>query len=140
MAHNYIDRSNYVKGLLLLIGKDEKITDRERFFLHTVGKTLSFNKRFIENAINELFDNKYLEKEPPVFSRKQYAEAFLRDAIQLALVDDDLSDEEIDWLHATAAANDISKEWLEKEIEDYQCGTCLHKVPVLQIDKIIDTV
>jgi hypothetical protein len=59
MANNYLDRSNYLKGLLLLIGKDKKITVGERDFLHTAGKTLSFDKRFIENAINELFENKY---------------------------------------------------------------------------------
>ena len=27
MTNNYIDKSNYVKGLLLMIGKDKKITD-----------------------------------------------------------------------------------------------------------------
>ena len=60
MTNNYLDRSNYVKGLLLLIGKDKRITDKERDFLHKIGKTLSFNKQFIENAINELLENKYL--------------------------------------------------------------------------------
>ena len=67
MTNNYLDRSNYVKGLLLMIGKDKKITDEERDFLHNVAETLSFNKKFIERAIDELFENKYLGNEPPVF-------------------------------------------------------------------------
>ena len=83
MKNDYLDRSSYVKGLLLLIGKDKRITDEERDFLHTVGTALSFNKKFIEQAIDELFENKYLGNEPPVFSQKQYAEAFLRDAMNL---------------------------------------------------------
>ncbi len=32
MTNNYLDRSNYVKGLLLMIGKDKKITDRGKGF------------------------------------------------------------------------------------------------------------
>jgi bacillopeptidase F (M6 metalloprotease family) len=96
MTNNYLDRSNYLKGLLLMIGKDKIITDKERDFLHKTGKTLSFNKEFIERAIDELFENEYLGNDPPVFSQKQYAEAFLRDAIKLACVDNDLSIEEFD--------------------------------------------
>jgi hypothetical protein len=44
MSNNYLDRSNYVKSLLLMIGKDKKVTDKERGFLHDVAKKLSFNK------------------------------------------------------------------------------------------------
>ena len=91
MTNDYLDRSNYVKGLLLLIGKDKKITDTDRDFLHKIGKTLDFNKKFIERAIDELFENKYLGNKPPVFSQKHYAEAFLRDAIKVGFVDNDLS-------------------------------------------------
>jgi DNA replication initiation complex subunit (GINS family) len=69
-----------------MIGKDKKITDEERDFLHNVAETLSFNKKFIERAIDEFFENKYLGNEPPVFSQKHYAEAFLGDAIKLAFV------------------------------------------------------
>jgi hypothetical protein len=122
MTNNYLDRSNYVKGLLLLIGKDKKITDSERDFLHNTGKTLSFDKKFIESAMNELLENKYLGNEPPVFSQKQYAEAFLRDAIKLAFVDNDLASKEFDWLHSIAASNDLSDEWLNNETEFYLSG------------------
>ena len=115
MNNNYLDRSNYVKGLLLLIGKDKKITDKERDFLHNIGKTLDFNDKFIERAIDELFENEYLGNEPPVFSQKQYAEAFLRDAIKLAFVDN-FSSKEFNWLLSIAEANDLSSEWLKHEL------------------------
>jgi len=140
MTNNYLDRSNYVKGLLLLIGKDNKITDSERDFLQKRGATLSFDKKFIESAINELFENKYLGNEPPVFSRKQYAEAFLRDAIQLALVDNDLTTEEFDWLQSIAAANNISQEWLENELGDYLCGTDAPNVQKPHAEKIFSNI
>ena len=107
--NDYLDRSNYVKGLLLLMGKDKKITDDERDFLHNVAETLSFDKKFIDGAINELFENAFLGDEPPLFSQKQYAEAFLRDAIQLALIDNDLSNAEFDSLQPIAWSHDLSR-------------------------------
>ena len=140
MTNNYLDRSNYVKGLLLLIGKDKKITDKERDFLHNLGKTLSFNKQFIERAIDELFENKYLGNEPPVFSQKQYAQAFLRDAIKLGFVDNDLSSKEFDWLQSIAVSNGLTNEWLKNELEHYLRGRHSREPQELEIIKIFDTV
>ena len=139
MTTNYLDRSNYVKGLLLLIGKDKKITDKERDFLHNLGKTLSFNKQFIERAIDELFENKYLGNEPPVFSQKQYAEAFLRDAIKLGFVDNDLSSKEFDWLQSIAVSNGLTNEWLKNELAHYQSGQDSHRSQELEMAKIFIT-
>jgi hypothetical protein len=140
MTNNYLDRSNYVKGLLLMIGKDKKITDSERDFLHNVAETLSFDKKFIESAMNELLENKYLGNEPPVFSQKQYAEAFLRDAIKLAFVDNDLASKEFDWLQSIAASNGLSNEWLKNELEYYLSGKHSHESQELEIKNIFDTV
>jgi hypothetical protein len=140
MTNNYLDRSNYVKGLLLLMGKDKKITDDERDFLHNVAETLSFDKKFIDGAINELFENDFLGDEPPLFSQKQYAEAFLRDAIQLALIDNDLSNAEFDWLQSIAVSNDLSDAWLNNEIEYYLSGKYTRGSRELQIEKIFDIV
>ena len=140
MTTNYLDRSNYVKALLLLIGKDKKITDRERDFVHKIGQTLSFDKKFIERAIDELFENKYLGNEPPVFSQKKYAEAFLRDAIKLAFVDNDLSSEEFNWLNSIAVSNCLSNEWLKKEIEYYLSGKLPQESQEQEIINIFDTV
>ena len=139
MTNDYLDRSNYVKGLLLLIGKDKKITDEERDFLHTVGKALSFNKKFIDRAIDELFENKYLGSDPPVFSQKQYAEAFLRDAIKLVFVDNELSNEEFDWLQSIAVSSGFTDEWLKDELEHYLTGTNACKSQELEINKIFDS-
>ena len=139
MNNNYLDRSNYVKGLLLMIGKDKKITDEERDFLHRAAEMLSFNKKFIESAVNELLENKYLGNEPPVFSQKQYAEAFLRDAIKLAFADNDLASKEFDWLQSTAAANGLTNEWLKNQLANYLSGTYSHESQDLEIKKIFDT-
>jgi hypothetical protein len=140
MINNYLDRSNYVKGLLLMIGKDKKITDKEREFLHDVAEKLSFNKKFIERAIDELFENEHLGNEPPVFSQKQYAKVFLRDAIKLACVDNELSSEEFVWLQSIAVSNGLSNEWLKNELKYYLSGKHSNKSPELKIKNIFDTV
>jgi hypothetical protein len=123
-----------------MIGKDKKIADEERDFLHNVAETLSFDKKFIESAMNELLENKYLGNEPPVFSQKQYAEAFLRDAIKLAFVDNDLASKEFDWLQSIAASNGLSNEWLKNELEYYLSGKHSHESQELEIKNIFDTV
>ena len=139
MINNYLDKSNYVTGLLLLIGKDQKITDAERDLLHKIGGILSFDKNFIENAINELFENEYLGNEPPVFSCKKYAEAFLHDAIQLALIDNDLSIDELDWLQSVAAANDVPGSWMEHEIKHCMRGFSAQEARQLEVETIFAT-
>ncbi len=108
--------------------------------MHNIGKTLSFDRKFIENAMNELLENKYLGNEPPVFSQKQYAEAFLRDAIKLACVDNDLASKEFDWLQSIAVSNGLSDEWLKNELEYYLSGKHAHESQELEIKKIFDTV
>jgi hypothetical protein len=139
MANNYLDRSNYVKGLLLMIGKDKKITVNERDFLHKTATTLSFNKKFIERAIDELFENIHLGNEPPVFSQKKYAEAFLRDAIQLACIDNDLASEEYDWLQSIALSNGLSNEWLKNELDHFLSSTFSRAAQELEVKNIFDS-
>jgi len=90
--------------------------------------------------MNELLENKYLGNEPPVFSQKQYAEAFLRDAIKVGFVDNDLSSEEFDWLQSIAVSNGLSNEWLKNELEDYLSGKHSDESQKLELKKIFDTV
>ena len=105
--------------------------------MHNIGKTLSFDRKFIENAMNELLENKYLGNEPPVFSQKQYAEAFLRDAIKLACVDNEVASKEFDWLQSIAVSNGLSNEWLKNELEDYLSGKHAHESQELEIKKYL---
>ncbi|MBI9072426.1 MAG: hypothetical protein JEY94_12570 [Melioribacteraceae bacterium] len=115
MTLSLLDRSNYFKGLLLLIGKDEKITQPENDLIKKLGKVLGFEKYFVEEAINGLFENEYIKKDPPKFSSSIFAEAFLKDGIKLALADNDLASAEYEWLITVAANNNINNQWLETQ-------------------------
>ncbi|MFA8342625.1 MAG: hypothetical protein ACEPO8_06580 [Rhodothermaceae bacterium] len=138
MTDNFLDRSNYFKGLLLLVGKDQKVSEAEKDMIFTVGKTLGFEKSFFEGAVKDLLENEYIDQNPPVFSQKSYAEAFLRDGIKLAFVDNDLDGQEFDWLHSVAEKNGIPNEWLKAEFHSFINHRNITGEPELEIQKFFN--
>ncbi len=119
MGIELLDRSKYLKGLLILARKDNQITPKEREILKKVGKNLSFEERFIETAINEVLDNEYLTEEPPVFSNIYAAESFIKNGILLASVDKRIDRRELLFLTRVAEANKIGKEQLRKMLLEF---------------------
>ena len=67
MRISLIDRSLYLKGLMLLIRKEGEIRDEEKKMMLGVEETLGFDKRFCEDTIKEILHNKYVVDEPPCF-------------------------------------------------------------------------
>lgn len=119
MRISLLDRSNYYKGLLILIGRDRIIDPRERELMLQFGKVLDFEKRFCEAAIDDLLDNAYLTDEPVVFSKLEIAECFFRDAVRLAFVDEEFHPKEQTWLRTVAQANGLTDEWLDIEVKRF---------------------
>ncbi len=114
-----IDRSNYYRGLLVLIGRDRIIDPREREFMLQIGKMLDFEKRFCEATIDDLLVNPHLMKEPVVFSSPSVAECFFRDAVRLASVDGAVNMHELRWLRRVASANNRADKWLDSIIQEF---------------------
>ncbi len=119
MEIEVLDRSKYLKGLLILARKDNQITSSEREILKKVGKNLGFEERFIETAINEALDNEYLTDEPPMFSNVYAAESFIKNGILLASVDKRIDKRELTFLMRVAKANDIGEEKLRKMLLEF---------------------
>jgi hypothetical protein len=120
MKMSLYERSECFRGYLLLIGKDRQISPKERSLLLTIGKKLDFESRFCETSISDLLENNYISNEPPLFSRKEFAAAFLMDAIGIALADNELHPKELDWLNAIAVRNGVDQAWLRSMIEESQ--------------------
>ena len=118
MKLDVMDRSNYLKGLLVLIGKDNLVSDEERELVMKAGHKLGFEKQFCINAINEILENEYISNEPPVFSDKIIAKSFVIDGIRLAFADHDCDSREIEYLKSTAQSNKINGTWFEDLIRD----------------------
>ncbi len=107
------ERSECLRAFLLLVGQDGKITSSERNLLLYIGKKLDFEHRFCEIAISEILENRYINKEPPEFSRKEFAESVLRDALKIALADDKLHPKELQWLASIAEKNGLASTLLD---------------------------
>ena len=107
MKISLLDRSLYLKGLVLLIRKDRKIDTAERNMAVCVGKILGFEKKFSEKVIEELLDNKYIVDVPPHFSTSDIARCFIKDGLKLSFVDGQLHENELIWLKSIAETNGL---------------------------------
>ncbi|NUN10707.1 MAG: hypothetical protein HUU54_16150 [Ignavibacteriaceae bacterium] len=108
-----IDKSNYLKGLLILARKDNKLFDSEKQIIRDIASKLDFNKDFYEEILRNLLANQYIKDEPMKFSSREVAESFLTDGFKLAFSDDDFSEKELFWLKDIAKMNGIEEHEFE---------------------------
>lgn len=114
-----MDRSSYFKGLLLLIKRDNVVTSEEKTLMIKIGKTLGFEKIFIESSISNLLENDFITNDVPVFSNRSFAESFILDGLKVAFSDDEFAAEELEHLTEIADKNGIDREWLMMLIAKY---------------------
>jgi len=111
MNISVLDGSNYFKGLLLLIRKDNNISESEHELMMRTGKALGFEKNFTETAIQDIIKNKYISETPLIFSKRELAEKFLHDGLIIASTDKKIHPHEEEWLLFIARANKIEDSW-----------------------------
>lgn len=112
-----IDRSNYLKGLLITARLDKELSSKEKEMLKTISEKLGFASDFFNETIKNLLTNKYIDTNPIIFSHKDIATSFLKDAISLACANQLITKEEIDWLKSVAFVNGINSELIEKQVD-----------------------
>jgi hypothetical protein len=120
MKLSLLTKSNYYKGLLVLLRRDRNIDAREKELMLQIGKIFDFDKRFCEAAIDDLLSNAYITREPVIFSDERIKECFFRDAVRLALVDECLHPMELSWLRTVAHANNKSDQWFDDIIREFK--------------------
>jgi hypothetical protein len=101
------DGSNYFKGLLLLLRKDNKLSAAEVELVMKVGTSLGFEREFCQNAIDDILENEHIIDAPPKFSTPELAAKFVRDGLRIASSDNELHPTELQWLWATAEHNGL---------------------------------
>ncbi|HET55143.1 MAG TPA: hypothetical protein ENN33_07985 [Ignavibacteria bacterium] len=119
MKFNLFDKSNYFRGLLIVIRKNKTVTESASRTVKRIAAVLDFNQDFVDVSLKNLLVNEYIVEEPPKFSDCLIAEIFIKDAINLALSDGILSLLQIQWLMNTAQKNNLSKQWVFVEFEDF---------------------
>ncbi|MCZ7603437.1 MAG: hypothetical protein QY331_03560 [Melioribacteraceae bacterium] len=139
MKLNVIDRSNYLKGLLVLISKDKKISEDEKNFIMSIGNKLGFDKEFTEEAIDTLLDNEYISQEPPLFSDQEFARSFIEDGISVAITDNQFSQLEIGYLTSIAKKNKVDNQWLVQQLSTAEHASSNESfyIPHLSVEKYL---
>ncbi|MCJ7554233.1 MAG: hypothetical protein MUO34_10155, partial [Ignavibacteriaceae bacterium] len=78
-----LDRSNYLKGLLITAKLDKSLTDKEKEIIKGISDKLGFATDFYNETIRSLLSNQYISEETIIFSDSKIARSFLTDAIKL---------------------------------------------------------
>lgn len=103
-----IDKSNYLKGLLIVARIDNSLIDKEKDYIRNVATKLGFSKDFYEEVLKNLMINENISDNPLSFSSSAITEIFIDEALNLAYADRDVSQPELEWLKKTAEMNGIS--------------------------------
>ncbi len=111
------DKSNYLRGLLIIAKKDKQLTESEKSIIRELAEKLGFAPDFYEETLRSLLANKYIKEEPVIFSDKKIAESFIEDGLKLASSGESFSSAELEWLHETAKLNTIDEDWFEDKIK-----------------------
>jgi len=115
-----LDRSNYLKGLLITARKDNQLTDSEISIIKKFAARLGFSTDFLEETITHLLENKYITEEPISFSNKNIAKSFIEDGLKLAFSDAVIGKNELFWLIETAKSNGLDEDWVNKKMKEIQ--------------------
>ncbi|MCW8812296.1 MAG: TerB family tellurite resistance protein [Chlorobium sp.] len=115
-----LDRSNYLKGLLITARRDNQLAESEITIIKKLAARLGFSSDFFEETISHLLENKYITEEPIKFSNQEIAKSFLEDGLKLALSDEITTEKEMSWLRDTANENGIGESWFNKKFKELQ--------------------
>ncbi|MHB8336965.1 MAG: hypothetical protein ACYC6P_08345 [Ignavibacteriaceae bacterium] len=114
------DKSNYLKGLLIVAKKDNQLTEPEKQIIRDVALKLGFAKEFYEDTLKSLLVNKYIADDPIKFSTAKVAQSFVSDGLKLTFSDFSNYDKELKWLRSTAGVNNIDEGWFADKIKKYK--------------------
>ncbi len=96
--------------------KDFKVSPEEKQFVFKLGKTLGFDREFVDDSIKDILHNEFIDDKPPKFTDPKIAECFIKDGMRLITADHAIDPNEITFLEKTAQANLLNTEWFNKVI------------------------
>lgn len=108
MEITYKDRSEFLRGYLILIRKDKIINEQERTMSLIIRKHFGFAEDFCIESLANLLENEFISEEPPIFSNKIIADYFVRESYRITGQIRPLEEDVIKWFVKTAQANNIN--------------------------------
>lgn len=137
MNFTLLDKSNYLKGLLIIARKDNQLAESEKNILKSIAEKLGFASDFYEETIKNLLVNTHINDEPIIFSNEKIASSFISDGLRLAFSDKKINEAEMEWLKATTLKNSLDQNWFEKELENVKAESNLSVKSDLSLYSII---
>ena len=131
------DKSNYLKGLLIIAKKDNVLAEVEESIIRQLAKRLGFSESFYEGILQSLLSNDYLSEKPLKFSDEKLSHSFIIDGLMLAYSDSVLDEREIEWLRQTAEVNNINLKWFGDKVEEAQHNSSSGLITKFALDSII---
>ncbi|GIK61656.1 MAG: hypothetical protein HND39_08650 [Ignavibacteriota bacterium] len=113
-----LDRSNYLKGLLIIARMDNQLSETEISIINKFAKRMGFSSDFVTETIKNLLENKYITEDPLKFSSQSISKSFIEDGLKLALSENTINEAEISWLKDTAKVNGFDEELVDKKIKE----------------------
>jgi hypothetical protein len=119
MKLSYIDTSNFLRSLLVLIKKDNIIHAREVELLKSIGEELGFEKEFYEATVEEFLSKKKIDISIPKFSSQKVTIKFIYESIKMGFIDNYFHIKELEWLYEVAGKNKIPTNFVDKKLVEY---------------------
>ena len=132
-----VDKSSYLRGLLILARKDNNISKIQKTIILKAGKQLGFSSEFCEEILDTLLYNECLCEEPIKFNSCAVAQSFVADGLKLTCSGKSIMDEELEWLWKAAEINSVDLNWLNEQVKNYSCLINTHVPTQLTLNSII---
>jgi len=132
-----VDKSNYLRGLLILTRKDNNISKIQKTIILKAGKRLGFSSEFCEEILDTLLYNECLCEEPIKFNSYAVAKSFIADGLKLTCSGKSIIDAELQWLRQAAEINSVESNWFNQQVKNYSCLINTHVPTQLTLHSII---
>jgi hypothetical protein len=120
-----IDKSRYLRGLLILARKDNQISNIQKLFILSAGKKLGFSSDFCEEILNTILHNQCLCENPIKFENHTVAQSFIVDGLKLSCSGKLIIAAELEWLRRSAEINSVDMKWFEEQVS--VCRTLINQ-------------
>jgi len=114
------DKSNYLKGLLIVAKMNNKIDDGEKDIITNASTRFGFSQDFINETMQNILANDFVSAAPIQFSEPEVAQEFIGECLHLVISKDDPAPREILWLNEVAKINQLDDEWFLVEKRSVQ--------------------
>jgi len=119
MSIALIDKSSYLRGLMILARKDNQISKIQKSIILKAGKQLGFSSAFCEENLNTLLYNKCLCEDPIKFNSYAVAKSFIADGLRLTCSGKSIIDLELNWLRQAAEINSVDLKWFNEQVKKF---------------------